>query len=55
MRLLDEVRGFVEAIGLENRLDRLRTMTMARKLAGPLQHFRNPLVPSHDRPTHCAP
>jgi hypothetical protein len=37
MRLLDEVRGFVEAICLENRLDHLRTMTMARKLAGALQ------------------
>src|SRR5436305_8123781 len=38
MRLLDEIRGFVEAICLENRLDHLRTVTMDRKLARQLHH-----------------
>jgi hypothetical protein len=50
--LVDELRGFMEAVGGQNSFDHLRAMTMTRQLAGHLQHFGDPLVPTHDRPRH---
>ena len=46
VRLVDELRSFMETICVENGFDHLRAMTMTRKPTSHLHHLRDALAPS---------
>jgi hypothetical protein len=47
MRLIDKGMSVVEAVGLQQSFDHLQTMTVARQVAGHLQHRLGSVISAH--------